>query len=115
MTIVHSLIDFVDSSENRRWLWDDGIQAYVRKGWHVLACELRPTLDLANVQVQPAYQRSGRLRELLLAMEAQDRYHWLYVENVLSGRLGSILNKHGWVRIIVGSDDRVPSYYKRLR
>lgn len=110
-----ALMDFLTGTEHDQWMWGEGLQVYVRKGYHVLDGEARHTLDLANVQVAPRYQRKGYLRDFIMEMEAQKKYDWLFIENVLSGRLARILTKHGWTRVIIGTDDLVPSFYKKLR
>lgn len=98
MTEINTLLNtFLTDNPNRgnEWLETDTIRVYVRHSERFLNGTLVKTIDIANVIVNVEYQSTGIFRDFILYCESLGN---VYVEQVLSKNLETMLIKHGYTQ-----------------
>lgn len=103
-TLIQQLEQFLQEAEERfvftKWLADDKMKVYVRKGRHILSPAVgkaQITLDVASVDVLEEFQGQGLFSEFLEKAHEMNPWEATYVENVLNPRLGAFLVRSGWM------------------
>ena len=117
LNIVQKIDTFVSAKGavgNNSWFNRDGIEVYIRLGYHVLQSTPYQCLDLANVIVEKKSQ--GHFTQFLDQLENVAAKHGkpLYVENVLNDRLVEFFVKRGYDLAVARGLCNTPSFYKHL-
>jgi len=102
MTVLEQLKEFLVISGSRltanRWLFDDKMRVYVRKGRRRLdGKELKTTLDIATVDVYE--QSQGTFRNFLAEAHELNPWDATYAECVVNPRLAMFFVNKGWVPV----------------
>jgi hypothetical protein len=91
MNTIDQLKEYLEDANKRRfilpkWISDDRIAAYVRKGHHILpdTKQLMTTLDIANVIVSGKYRRQGIFKNFLAEAHNLNPWYATFVENILN-------------------------------
>lgn len=97
---IHQLHEFLGNTNgpSNKWIGDDNINAYVRKGRLRHDGKTLTTLDIPNVEVPEELQKQGHFSRFLEAAHAAHPYDATVVENVHNPDLAAFLDKHGWQR-----------------
>ena len=101
MTIIEQLVEFISDSDkkkfgNSKWISDDVMQVYVRKGYHLIFGKTHTCLDLANVTVIESKQGQGLWRNFLAEAHSLNPWEATYVECVHNQILAQSLLRNGW-------------------
>lgn len=101
MTILEQLADFINDSDNKKfgntkWIADDKMQVYIRKGYHLILGRIHTCLDLANVLVLEEEQGKGLWRSFLAEAHRMNPWEATYVECVHNPILSQSLLRNGW-------------------
>ena len=98
-----------------RWFYGHTFEACIRTGLKSFESGSYYSLEIANINVYPGYQKQGHFSRLLEFAFALIRpQECLYIENVLFMEHGAIYLKRGFTEVVPhyeGSVD-IPSYYK---
>lgn len=94
ISIIREVDKFMASPFHNRWIEDDFISVYVRKGQHLINGKMYQTFDVANVDTKPEYQGQGHFRNFMLKVESLGLP--VYVECILNPELVTMLEKHGY-------------------
>lgn len=90
----NKLMEFLNSPIKRTWLVTKEISVYLRKGRHVgMNGAIRTYLDIANIEVRPAFQRKGIFKSFLSLCQRIQPYDGVFVENVLTPILRAYLRR----------------------
>lgn len=99
-TVLEQLNDFIEDSKfkrtNNKWLCDELMNVYVRKGVHLISGAVSCTLDIASVEVREENQQQGLWTKFIKAAHQVNPWEATYVESVLNPFLKRSLIKHGW-------------------
>lgn len=97
-------------------LADDQLEAYVRKGHHVLEKPVTPaaavlvsTLDIARIA---AYQPGYAVLEFLAVAIRCNPFEAVYIELVHNRQMASLLAARGWRRVYSHGAEFAPSFYR---
>ena len=97
--VLEELADFIENSEkygSRKWLSDDLMQVYVRRGLHrIEKNKLARTLDIANITVFD--EGKGTFGKFIAAAHKLNPWDATYVECVQTNRLAAWLLRNGWL------------------
>jgi hypothetical protein len=111
--IIDQLKDFLqDAGEHmvlNRWIVDETMMVYIRKGKRYLGGQLRTTLDIASIEVMPKHQRKGKWGAFIKEAIRLNPWDGVYIENCLNPYLRRSLRRAGWVKHV---DEVAPSFYK---
>jgi hypothetical protein len=114
MSTVPLLLDGIETEIQRRtrfnhWFEMQSMQVYLRMSQRSLEGKIRPTLDIANIEVRELYQGQGIFSEFLMGMEllAGKYGKAIYVENVGNPILQRFLIKRGYIQ----QGDMLPCFY----
>lgn len=99
------------------WLISSTMKVYVRKSWRLaplgkITNELHPHLDIASIEVKPRLQNQGHFTRLLDHAEKINPWFGVFIENVLTERLGDFLLHRGYLMLSNPKQSRNPSYVK---
>lgn len=92
MTILNQVDEFMTSSLPSRWLGDEHIAVYVRKGHHLINGEMINTFDVANIVQDPEHCSKGYFKAFMQKVESLDLP--IYVECILNPKLVEILKRN---------------------
>lgn len=100
--VLNQLSDFIAEGKDQfhifpRWLSDEKMQVYVRKGRHCLfpgALRAATTLDIASVEVYEKGQ--GTWTEFIAKAHEMNPWEATFCESVLNEDLAVWLMKNGW-------------------
>lgn len=98
MNINELLLTFLKSKMRNAWIENEIIKVYVRKGRHILAGEVRTTLDIAAVSVQEEFSRQGIFKSFLKFAHETNPFQATFVECVHNEILASFLLRNGWTQ-----------------
>lgn len=106
-----------EQSLRSTWLNIEPVDFFVR--FSQIPFELGPNLQLANVSIDPEYQKKGHFTKLLSCLERYAQEHGfeaVYLENVLNKGLYEFLKKKEyWIFYKEGMAAFPPCYYKRIK
>lgn len=98
-TVLEQLADFITESEGKlaqsRWLEDDKMRVYVRRGMHSIEGKPRICLDIANVTVHEEQQ--GTWTDFCWKAQEMNPWDCLYVECVHNEHLATWLLRNGFL------------------
>lgn len=100
LDIVYQLNNFMESSINNKWLVDDSLSIYVRKGKHCVSesKQITYTIDIANIkQIAERYEGKGYFRTFMIQSEQFGIP--VMVENIYNPKLINMLKKNGYTII----------------
>ncbi len=111
MTLVEQLQEFIKDSStwnnNRKWIEDDHMKVYVRRGQrHLPARDFSPKPQ--RVTTLEDEQGQGLFKAFLAEAIKHNPWDALYVENVLSSRFESFFVRSGFLPV---PDSLPPSFY----
>lgn len=89
--LINELKDFLQSPDHSCWLRNRKVSVYVRKSTRLVDRELIKCLDLANIEVNPRYQRQGIFKKVLQTWITYNPFSAIFIENVLNQDL------HAWL------------------
>jgi hypothetical protein len=94
--VIEQLEDFVKTVGyiGTKWLEDDLMRVYVRKGRHMCGKKMKLTLDIANVTVFE--EGKGTFSRFIAKAHELNPWDATYVECVQNERLASWLFRNGW-------------------
>lgn len=114
MSTVPLLLDKIETEIQTKtrfhhWFEIKSMQVYLRMTQRSLEGKIRPTFDIANIEVREPYQRQGIFSEFLIGMEllAGKYGKAIYVENVSNPILQRFLIKRGYIQ----QGDLLPCFY----
>lgn len=95
----------------REWIFAPEGKVFVRVTQRAINGALRPTIDLATIEIDEEHQNTGVFKQVLSAVEqvAQQHNRCVFVENVLNEILLAPLQKYGYTLL---SDSFPPSFAK---
>lgn len=64
--------------------------------------EIYPSIDVANITVNPKYKSRGVFKSLMDFIETEYRHRLIYAENILEPRLVDFFVKRGYTRVDKG-------------
>lgn len=106
MTVLEKLKEFIDEGKDSgyvppKWIDDDDMKVYVRKGRHMLQAggKIRVTLDIANVTVDEDKRGQGIFSNFLEHAHEMNPWDATYVECVHNQDLAVFLLKSGWMMV----------------
>ena len=94
-----TLVSFIESFNYNAWLESFQLKIYVRKGWHSVDGSVRSCLDVANIVVEPQYQKQGLFKTWIERAEqvaAKHDFYCVYVESIHNDHLSDYLTKRGY-------------------
>lgn len=97
MTVIEQLKEFFameNSFPRVKWLRDDKMQVYVRRGMHIVGGKASVCFDIANVEVYK--QKQGTWTAFLWQAHEMNPWDCTFVECVLNPILASWLLKNGF-------------------
>jgi hypothetical protein len=110
---------FLYSRQDNLWIRFGPIEAYVRKGHHMIEGQLARTFDLANFENHSKRKGKGQFRRLLPRLKKELASHpqakdidYIFVESVLNERLAASLPSMGFRPI---KKSFPPCFYMPLR
>lgn len=99
------LIKFLNSKLQRKWIYIEIGQIYVRKSIRALNLSVShhktnnyKCLDIASINIDRLYQNQGYFKELLLALTEVNPYDYVYIECVYNEHLKDYLTRKGWIK-----------------
>lgn len=103
------LDEFMNSKVPCKWIENDVLGVYIRKGIHRIHGELLNTIDIANIRSIPNQHRGkGYFKSFMLKIESYNKP--VYVECIHNPRLLEMLNKHGYQTLIEGHTTHAIKY-----
>lgn len=97
-TILNQVDDFMQSIEHNRWLSDDILHIYVRKGIHYIDSQIVNTFDVANIETIPEqYKGQGYFKDFMIKVESLGLP--VFVESIQSSELVTMLVKNGYTMV----------------
>ena len=91
---------FLKSSARNEWLISRKLHVYVRKGFHIVAGEMRRCFDVATIEVPPQHQHQGVFTKWLAEVEAHvatvPELECVFVESILERGLVPFLTRNGY-------------------
>lgn len=87
----------MESSSTNKWLVDDALSIYVRKGRHRISdsTNITSTIDIANInQISEKYEGTGYFRKFMIQVEQFGIP--VMVENIYNPKLTTMLKKNGY-------------------
>lgn len=98
--IKKELEKFIDESENKRirnkWIDDENMKVYVRKGYRLINKKMVQTLDIASIAVDEDKRRMGFCSKFLEEAHELNPWDATFVECVLNQNLACHLLRNGW-------------------
>jgi len=95
----------------REWIFATEGKVFVRVTQRAINGALRPTIDVATIEIDEEHQNTGVFKQVLFAVEqvAQQHNRCVFVENVLNEILVAPLQKYGYTLL---ADSFPPSFAK---
>lgn len=100
---MDELIDeFMQSTYSCKWIENDILGVYIRKGIHLIHGKVLNTIDIANIRSIPdQYKGKGYFKSFILKIESYNKP--VYVECIHNPHLLEMLTKHGYQTVVEGS------------
>jgi hypothetical protein len=106
MTVLEKLKEFIDEGKDSgyvppKWIDDDDMKVYVRKGRHLLkpGGKMQVCLDIASVEVDEDKRGKGIFSNFLEKAHEMNPWDATYVECVHNQDLAVFLMKSGWMMV----------------
>ena len=106
--------EFLDSPLRNAWLHFSYLDAYVRRGYHLIDGKVVCCSDIANVSVVPRHRRKGIFKSWLAEIEvvaASRGLEGVFVESIQNEVLVPFLTSRGYSLVPKSSP---PSMFKRV-
>jgi hypothetical protein len=101
------LYTFLKQAYKNKWIYDDKMKVYIRKGYHCINNNLFKTLDIASIEV--FITGNGIGTSFIDIAHAINPFEATYIESVLNERFLKHLLKDNW---ILQENSIPPSVYK---
>lgn len=110
--LVETIIECASRPQfTNQWVQNECAKVYIRVRRRLVDQEQVQSLDLATIEVAPAWREKGVMSYIIAQTHAMNPWSITYVENVLNPIVAHHLESRGWVQ-----DPAMPydvSYYKR--
>jgi hypothetical protein len=88
------VLEFLKLSYHNKWLCDNKMAVYVRKGHHIGSDnKMHLFFDIASVEVKEKFQKQGIFKNFLLECQKIQLYDGIFIENVLNEHLKKYLQR----------------------
>ncbi len=94
MSIIDEVDKFMLSSTTNKWIGDNYLMVYVRKGRRIIDGSIYNTFDVANIKNEPKFQCKGHFKAFMLKVESLDLP--VFVECIHNPNLVTMLVKNGY-------------------
>ena len=101
----------IEAGERNPWVYGKYTDFYFRNTRRMINGEIYPSIDVANITVNPKYKSRGVFKSLMDFIETEYRHRLIYAENILEPRLVDFFVKRGYTRVDKGEYDPAPSFY----
>lgn len=116
---MQELRAFLAGAERNRYIHFGTIEAYVRKGHHMIEGQLTETFDFANFENHSLHKGKGFFRHLLPRLKRELRelhvardIKCIFIESVLNERLAASLPSMGFLPV---AGSWPPCFYMRIK
>ena len=114
VTTIMQVSEFLDSPLRNAWLHFAYLDAYVRRGYHLIDSKTVCCFDIANVSVVPRHRRKGVFKSWLAEIEvvaASRGLAGVFVESIQNEVLVPFLTSQGYSPV---PGSLPPSMFKRV-
>ena len=95
-TYRQALLDFLAGPRRNQHVKAGPVATYLRKGVRPLDGKIDKALDLASIEIEPAWQQKGLAGRILDLLEAENPFPILFVESIVNKDLEAFLARRGY-------------------